>query len=70
MALLRVGPKQHRAAAMYSLIISAKMNGVDPPWLADDGVMAFSDCGIENPQELIAIPMAGPALLSPTDQSE
>ncbi len=26
----------HRAAAMYSLIISAKMNGVDPQaWLAD-----------------------------------
>ena len=36
MALLRIGPGGHRAAAMYSLIISAKMNGVDPQaWLAD-----------------------------------
>ena len=28
--------KQRRAAAMYSLIVTAKMNGVDPQaWLAD-----------------------------------
>ena len=36
----------------------------------DEGVMAFSDFGIENLQELIAIHKAGPALLRPTDQSE
>jgi hypothetical protein len=36
----------------------------------DEGVMAFSDFGIENLQELIAIHKAGPALLWPTDQSE
>jgi len=36
MAVLRVRPRGDRAAAMYSLIITCKMNRVDPQaWLAD-----------------------------------
>ena len=36
MVVLRLGSRRARAAAMYSLIVTAKMNDVDPQaWLAD-----------------------------------
>ena len=36
MVVLRLGSWRRRAAAQYSLIVTAKMNGVDPQaWLAD-----------------------------------
>jgi IS66 C-terminal element len=52
---------------MYSLIVTAKMNGVDPQaWLTDilariatlfgeDGIRAFTDFGVENLIELVRI---------------